>query len=161
MSLAARGARAVNRAARCLEPVAELPVFLCPGLLRYARPQRQQPQYDFARPNFVSTRRRFHGFGPSGINKTEVPTLSSSSSKVTALPEQCAGCGALSQTLYKDEPGYFSLKRNSVKEFLGLNANNESLREELFIQERLKSVDEEIAQSLEFKKPIRESKYYQ
>lgn len=42
------------------------------------------------------------------------------STPARALPVQCAGCGALSQTAVPDEPGYFNLDRRAVKAYLGL-----------------------------------------
>ncbi|RFU34214.1 hypothetical protein B7463_g2133, partial [Scytalidium lignicola] len=150
MSLVSRGTRIAHRTARCLDPVAELPTFLCPGLLRYIPRLHQRPRYQLLRnkPGFPGA--SFH----TSVSKRESTHNVSTSAKVVALPEQCAGCGALSQTVYKDEPGYYSLSRKSVKEFLGLSLESKISKEDELIQKRLENVDKELAQSLGFDRPV-------
>ena len=45
-------------------------------------------------------------------------TVSTSSHK--QLPLQCPGCGAFSQTVHADQPGFFDLGRQSTMAYLGL-----------------------------------------
>ena len=42
------------------------------------------------------------------------------------MPSQCAGCGALSQTILKDEAGFYTLTRRSVKDYTAAAAPQES-----------------------------------
>ncbi|KAH8811811.1 hypothetical protein F5884DRAFT_700589 [Xylogone sp. PMI_703] len=149
MSLAGRSARIINRTTRYLEPVAELPIFLCPGLLRSTPRPQQRAEHHLLRNNHEFPRRKFHVSIPIQEDTHNAPD----SLKTRTLPEQCAGCGALSQTVHKEEPGYFSLNRKSVKEYLGLLPVSRIAKEEALIQKRLEDVDKELAQSLGFNKP--------
>ncbi|KAG7294274.1 hypothetical protein NEMBOFW57_004345 [Staphylotrichum longicolle] len=60
------------------------------------------------------------------------------------LPLQCHGCGALSQTTVPDEAGYFDVSRKAVRQYLGLERENDERKPrdtDSIVQQALQSVD--------------------
>jgi genetic interactor of prohibitins 3, mitochondrial len=114
-------------------PVADLPVFLCPGILRFSSlstilstiPRREEHR---PRRFQVSQQRNI-------ISVTSGP--STASPKVLAplldkLPQQCPGCGALSQTADQDAPGFYTPTRKSIRAYLeGVSSPRKSAENEV------------------------------
>jgi hypothetical protein len=116
-------------------PVADLPVFLCPGLI--------------AAPRAPHQRRQLHstpGRAVLAISTTsQLPKRIESSSQgasITKLPLQCPGCGALSQTIDKDAPGYYNLKRRSVSAYLKGEPTSRESEEDSIIEKSLRAAAE-------------------
>lgn len=60
------------------------------------------------------------------------------------LPAQCHGCGALSQTVVPDQPGYYNLNRKAVRLFIGLLKEEPRARpEDDIVQASLRSLSED------------------
>lgn len=47
-------------------------------------------------------------------------------SQLLHLPRSCPGCGALTQIVSPEQPGYYGTNRKSVKAFIGRNGQNPS-----------------------------------
>jgi hypothetical protein len=49
------------------------------------------------------------------------------------LPQQCPGCGALSQTADKDSPGFYTPTRKSIRKYLeeGSHSSRKSAEDEI------------------------------
>ncbi|EPE32621.1 P-loop containing nucleoside triphosphate hydrolase [Glarea lozoyensis ATCC 20868] len=95
-------------------PTADLPVFLCPGLLKTAK----LSQAPFRQPT-----RRFLTSHPVGASEVETPASIEAEARYkviarSALPITCPGCGALAQTVVEDEPGYYDLRRRPVRKYI-------------------------------------------
>ncbi len=96
-------------------PVADIPTFLCPGIIRTAClrsirvQQTKQPPFSPA-----SQRRQISSATPS----THGPLPATQFLTLNKLPQQCTGCGALSQTVDSDGPGFYTLTRKSVRSFV-------------------------------------------
>lgn len=110
-------------------PVADLPVFLCPGILRFPSPSTA-PQPVEHRPH------RFRASQQRNITAfTSVP--SAASPKILApllekLPQQCPGCGALSQTADQEAPGFYTPTRKSIRIYLeGGSSSRNSAEDEI------------------------------
>ena len=96
-------------------PVADIPTFLCPGILRSAclPPVRFGPKNQ--RP-FSSASQRRHTSSITPNSRGPLPKNRLLS--LNTLPQQCAGCGALSQTVDREGPGFYTLTRKSVRNFV-------------------------------------------
>ncbi|KAI1323512.1 hypothetical protein F5Y16DRAFT_344842 [Xylariaceae sp. FL0255] len=58
------------------------------------------------------------------------------------LPHQCSGCGALSQTSTPNQPGYYDVKRNAVKRWLGADERRyQSRQEDKIFEDAMKNLD--------------------
>ena len=114
MSLHSRGLRLAPRLMRQVEiPTAELPTFLCPAILRSVYLQR--PRYGYQQPLLQPSQHRAIHLGTSNVaeaHNSDIPVA------LERLPTQCPGCGALTQTAFDEEPGFYSLNRRSVREFI-------------------------------------------
>jgi genetic interactor of prohibitins 3, mitochondrial len=130
--------------------ISELPVFLCPAL---ARPtvRKKQFQSKYTLPSYASQRpaRPFHSVSHSLPKETHHESIQNS----IRLPRQCAGCGAFSQTSDNGEPGFFSLSRRSVKEFLAPASESKSAKrfsERKIIEASLGNLGDEALKPLSF-----------
>jgi hypothetical protein len=96
-------------------PVAEIPAFLCPGIFRITT--RQAGQYEHKpRTVFRAEQQRFT---TSAASESPVASLKSiSTAALDKLPQQCAGCGAFSQLVDAEGPGFYTLTRGSMRNFL-------------------------------------------
>ncbi|KAK0740237.1 hypothetical protein B0T18DRAFT_417511 [Schizothecium vesticola] len=107
---------------RCSSP-ARLSPFLCPTLLRaHSSTTPRRPSHRQNGPLLLSQARRLH---TSPTLRTEAhpdPEQPQAETRppIKSLPPICTGCGALSQTTMPNEPGYYSLDRGAVAEYLGL-----------------------------------------
>ncbi|KAE9375444.1 hypothetical protein N431DRAFT_542972 [Stipitochalara longipes BDJ] len=107
-----RSARLAGRVARQVGiPVVDLPVFLCPRILRFSTSQTYEP-----RPNrFQASQRRYITSVTSTPVAASPKTLAPLLEK---LPQQCPGCGALSQTADQNAPGFYTPTRKSIRKYL-------------------------------------------
>ena len=134
--------------------VVELPVFLCPTFARPAFRKRQfHSQYTL--PSCASQRpaRLFHSVSHSLPKETR----HESTKDLIRLPRQCAGCGAFSQTTENGEPGFYSLSRRSVKEFLAPASESENTKrrsEMKIIEAALGNLGDDVMKSLSFDVPV-------
>jgi hypothetical protein len=141
MALCRGSARLAYRAVKQVEQISyvDLPAFLCPALLRV--PCAHWP---------LQQRRTLH----TAQEQTTIPKLEPTSEplpvpksaaaareaiSLAKLSPQCPGCGALTQTTEKDSPGYFNLKRKTVKDFLEVKTEGtQQKREDAIIEQSLK-----------------------
>lgn len=151
MSICSAGARtARNFVTRIEIPVAELPAFLCPGLLRtaYTRPRTPRTHCRYiSKP----AQRRCVSTETTSVVKAnrDVPI-----EIVKKLPRQCPGCGAHTQFVDKEEAGYYTTTRTSLQTFLGINPVQDASAEDTIISAALKNAGE-AASSIAFKKQKR------
>ena len=79
-----------------------IPLFLCPSLASVGRwrlrPRRQQLHLDAA---------------STSLHRFPTP------SQLLDLPRSCPGCGAYTQTISPEQPGFYGNNRKSVKAFIG------------------------------------------
>ena len=96
----------------------QIPLFLCPRLGTSSqgltcRPSRNPPRRPPPwRPSCRGLQTQAEGAAPAPSAPALVP--------IRKLPVQCSGCGALSQTVAPDQPGYFDLERKAVRQYLGI-----------------------------------------
>lgn len=134
--------RIARRAVRQIGTVvAEIPAFLCPGIPRTAcQPVRclDKSQRRFSpalqRRNITSVARD----DPRPATTSRVPYLE-------RLPQQCAGCGALSQTVDSEGPGFYTLTRKSVKSFVGGTSSAGLRKEDEILKAALENAGSEAA----------------
>lgn len=139
------------RAVRQVEsPCVEIPAFLCPALLGASS----------STSKCSHPRRKLHSISQqTTMEPLEVPEVVKATAKEThlaartaKLPPQCFGCGALTQTVEEEEPGFFNLKRKTVREYLEDRGKEREFEEEDEIVERALKLaaeqDPELAKSL-------------
>lgn len=113
--------RLISRLSRNI-PVADIPTFLCPGLVRIPHLPLStnypiQPRH--AQRRFLQT------YDHTVLPDPEAPEGQFRSRAHAHLPQQCPGCGALSQTSVPDQAGYYNIRRRTVREFVGGAVNKE------------------------------------
>lgn len=145
MSVCARSVRIARRVKCQLNvPVADLPLFLCPGWISTSRARyRQRQPYTTSAQALLST-------SPSQLS--QISKVQDDRSLVTRLPPQCSGCGALSQVVDKDEAGYYNPTRRSVEEYIGVGTARH-FEEHAIVQKSLQaaaSIGPEILSQLGF-----------
>lgn len=146
MSVACTGSRLVRGFVRKVDiTVAELPVFLCPGLSRL-----QYHQYPVSSSTNARATRLFQTSARRGladtVSVTEAPGVPTVPREVfRALPLQCSGCGALSQSVDPDEAGYYGLNRGQVKSYLGMKNSLERSAEDDIVKAALENAGEAAA----------------
>ncbi|OTA97174.1 hypothetical protein M434DRAFT_392127 [Hypoxylon sp. CO27-5] len=125
----------------------ELPLFLCPSINLVSRRQRLS---GVASSSQVSTsrwrvqHRCLHMQAEAPIETS--PPLDSHIQRnfsIQRLPKQCRGCGALSQSTFPNQPGYFDLSRKAVQNYLRPQAADRSRREDKIYEDALKHFDHE------------------
>lgn len=129
--------RLISRLSRNI-PVADIPTFLCPGLLRI--PHLPLSTNYSIRPR--NPQRRFLQTSDHTVlaepTEHEAPEGQFRSRAHAHLPQQCPGCGALSQTNVPDRAGYYNIRRRTVREFIGGAVNKEEGdREDAIVQAAL------------------------
>lgn len=163
MSFRTECMRLARRTARQIDiPTVDLPAFLCPGIVAFTRASRptKSIRHQHQRQQHTSSQE------PGPLHSEELhPSLqkkrsnrqsnvlisrplTSTLSPVLAskLPQQCSGCGALSQTVNSHEPGFYSLTRRSVKSYfqddsLVVPSKTERSREEAIVADHLKALE--------------------
>lgn len=158
MPLSNSGRLALRLSRQAEFAIAEIPTFLCPLLARSLYPSKlihNQPRKS------VRIQRRFVQSQAEVEVEDDVQDISENTSiasaqALTKLPSQCAGCGASSQTTIEDEPGFYSLTRRSVKEYLGTSYSakrKKASAEDEVVKNTLENVDTTILQTLGMEKP--------
>ena len=97
-------------------PVADLPVFLCPGLLRIPSSLPKRGRQGTQRTPFRASQQRHITSISLSNAESAPPTILTP--LLERLPQQCAGCGALSQTVDKEAAGYYTPTRKSIRQYL-------------------------------------------
>lgn len=97
--------------------MADLPVFLCPGVLRIATKGTTIRCDHRPRTAFRGDQRRFES--STALETSTIEALPGASvAGLDKLPQQCAGCGTFSQLVDPEGPGFYTLSRGSVKTYL-------------------------------------------
>lgn len=132
--------------------VVEVPLFLCPILAKTPR-QRRQFRSQYPLRNYISHQPARLFDSVSHILPRE--SLHELVSKPIRLPQQCSGCGAFSQISENGEPGFYSLSRRSVKEFLmpSSSENVKKVLEKEIIEASLRNLGDEASKTLSFDAP--------
>jgi hypothetical protein len=141
MSLRTGGKRLARRVLNQVEfSFVDIPAFLCPGFITTSR---NRVSYTYLQQRKLHAVR--DGTSLLHLNSSEYPariTTSRVTASINRLPPQCSGCGALSQTIDKDEPGYFDLKRKSVKQYLAGTPGVTTLEEDTIFEQALQRATE-------------------
>ena len=87
-----------------------IPLFLCPSLALYTN-----IRYGFGRQLSRPRRRQLHVATATLSDGFPTP------SQLLHLPRSCPGCGAFTQTVRPEQPGFYGTNRKSVKALLGRN----------------------------------------
>ncbi len=95
----------------------ELPVFLCPALLRHGHQPGWGPSTSI-NFNRSQTRRHVHTSVQHTHSLYDNNNNHNTDRCLLRLPQQCPGCGAHSQAHDDQEPGFYSLERRSVKTYV-------------------------------------------
>jgi hypothetical protein len=136
MSVCAQGVRIARRATCQIGvPVVDLPLFLCPSFIGITRaPRHRQLLYSTSAQTRLSS--------SSSLHLPHAAKLQNSAASIGRLPPQCAGCGALSQAIDEDSPGYYNLKRRSVNEYLKGGSVTRKSEEDAIIEKSLRAAAE-------------------
>lgn len=114
-------------------PVAELPVFLCPGLLR-----AKQIKLPYQSRNSTQFQRRLL----TSITTTSRQTpVADSKLALRRLPQQCVGCGALSQNVDPSDAGFYTLSRKSVRRYLDAASDQKESSEDAIVKAALQQAE--------------------
>lgn len=136
MIIGSAGSRIARKVGNARAPIAELPSFLCPGLL-HSWPSSKRSCSSFQlRTLQYPPRRRFLSTAPGkGNQSTEVPSVG----RAEKLPRQCPGCGAYSQLVDVTGAGFYTLTRKSVRDYLGTGSSHQQSTEDVVLQAALKN----------------------
>jgi hypothetical protein len=153
MALTSATVRCVRNSLRRHPDLLDIPTFLCPALLRPASGTLLSRELRFQRTNrstLSKAQTRAVHIEPAARSETDTAHGNdvSTATPATRLPPQCTGCGALSQTVYKDEPGFYSVGRKAVKLYLNGDQASKRKEEEDLVQAALQGVDAKLAESL-------------
>lgn len=97
-------------------PSSLVPLFLCPSLGSCAN-----ISHDLGR--LLSRPRRHH----LHVNGTATPSHGFATPlQLLSLPRSCPGCGAFSQIVSPEQPGFYGTNRKSVKAFIGRDGQRPS-----------------------------------
>ncbi|KAI6089011.1 hypothetical protein F4821DRAFT_232737 [Hypoxylon rubiginosum] len=123
----------------------ELPLFLCPAVNLVSRRQRlgAVASSSHVQPSQWRVQRRcLHAEAEAQTEPIQSPSRSTpelySSQR---LPRQCRGCGALSQTSFPNQPGYYDLGRKAVRNYLRPETTDRSRHEDKIYEDALKHFD--------------------
>ncbi|KAI0472327.1 hypothetical protein F4859DRAFT_483820 [Xylaria cf. heliscus] len=148
----------------------ELPVFLCPSVRTTSsytpRSSVQVPSRLRAAPWRATSKRCFHMQAEAEAEATiitpafdpgpdpspdpdpdpdpQAQAQAPLSTPKLALPRQCRGCGALSQSSHPNQPGYFDLSRKAVQKYLGVDVASHRYRsraEDKIYEDALRQLD--------------------
>lgn len=87
------------------------PLFVCPLLASCTN-----ISHDLGRPRSRPRGHLLH-IDATATSSDTFPTTS----QLLNLPQSCPGCGAFTQTVSPEQPGFYSTNRKSVKTFIGRN----------------------------------------
>ncbi|KAI1266313.1 hypothetical protein F5Y18DRAFT_383065 [Xylariaceae sp. FL1019] len=123
----------------------ELPVFLCPSVsVRTSIPPSRRSRAVATSP--PTSRRCLHMQADASTTVAPVaPAVDLKPVPPTPtrnLPQQCTGCGALSQTSHSNQPGYYDLSRKAVRKYMGVDTvSHQSKDEDDLLTDALKNLD--------------------
>lgn len=92
-------------------PTNLIPLFLCPSLASCAN-----IRHDLRRRLWRPRRHQLH-VDCAATRSHSYPTPL----QLSSLPRTCPGCGAFTQTVSPEQPGFYGTNRKSVKAFIGCN----------------------------------------
>ncbi|KAI0181939.1 hypothetical protein GGR52DRAFT_526850 [Hypoxylon sp. FL1284] len=128
----------------------ELPLFLCPSVNLARRHQRLgavASSSPVPPSRWRAQHRCLHVEADATTTTTApVPPLTIGNVEpypVERLPKQCHGCGAFSQTITPNQPGYFGLDRKAVRNYLRPQATGRSRHEDDVYKSALERLDHE------------------
>ena len=151
MSLRSGGKRLARRALSQIgAPHIDLPAFLCPGLITYPR-NRLTYTISLHQRKLHTIRNETSFSPPKPAENSTRTTATGSPSLLSRLPPQCSGCGALTQTIDKDEPGYFDVNRKSIKQFLAGTSHDYASQSDKVVEQAIQRAaenDSELARQL-------------
>ncbi|KAK3315265.1 hypothetical protein B0H66DRAFT_564895 [Apodospora peruviana] len=139
------------------------PEYLCPALWSGAPESTVVPRRHFtSRPRQFahgyhygcsSRVRGLHAHAEAAITSAPEPQterLDISRQPVKALPLNCTGCGASSQTTVPNQPGYYDMSRNAIKQYLGIATAPKKLvrKDDEVVQQALAGLDLEQMEKL-------------
>lgn len=124
-----------------------LPLYLCPAAARAcsalspaASSRPTTTKTPKGRYPILQHARKTHDEATQSVSEN----ATTDSDPVHKLPVQCYGCGALSQTLVPDQPGYYDLNRKAVRIYTGLLKEEPRARpEDDIVQTSLRSLGED------------------
>lgn len=88
-----------------------IPLFLCPSLASHTN-----ISHGLGRPRSRPSRHQLH------VNTTGTPSCGfPTPSQLSNLPRSCPGCGAFTQVVRPEQPGFYGTNRKSMKAFIGRN----------------------------------------
>jgi hypothetical protein len=155
MSVCISGGRTARRLfATCDSRIAELPAFLCPRLLNRPHVHVQATKARQTRPAIPASRR----FVSTEATDVSPSPLQVPASVLKKLPRQCPGCGAHTQFVDKEEAGFYTTSRKTIKEFLGTVSGKDTSTEDAIVQAALKNAGG-AAQGLSFELGTSHSMY--
>jgi hypothetical protein len=114
--------------------VGDIPTFLCPGVLKTHSRTRWSTSSCDHKPQLIHTSQR-RLIASIASTKTDVSQITG----LDRLPQQCAGCGAFSQTVDQEGPGYFTLTRGSVRHYLHTSTSLKHSEEDHIVKRALES----------------------
>lgn len=124
MSICSAGVRTIRRSVAKLDsPVAELPAFLCPILLRTAHTRPRANQHNVEKSSRSPRLKQTRCLSTNVENS--IKELGVSPAALAKLPRQCPGCGAHTQFVDKGEAGYYTLKKASTRAYLDDDVSRE------------------------------------
>ncbi|KAI1388329.1 uncharacterized protein F4822DRAFT_242218 [Hypoxylon trugodes] len=129
----------------------ELPLFLCPSINLVSRGRRSRtiPSSPLQRTSRWTVQRRcLHG--QTNTVAGDIPLQGSHIHPLTParkLPRQCYGCGAFSQIVAPDQPGYYDLTRKNVQRYLNPQSIDRSRHEDKIYEDALRHFDPEMLKS--------------
>ena len=104
-------AHAIRTTSLLNAPSILIPLFLCPSLVSSTSSGH----------NFGGQRRR-HKLHVDAT--ATIPADLPSPSQLLSLPRSCPGCGAFTQTVSPEQPGFYGTNRKSVKAFVSRNGQH-------------------------------------
>lgn len=138
MSFRNGGVKLARRAAAQVDvPVAILPAFLCPGILEIGPAPRTPRCFHPRRP--LHTTEASHKESEPSISRPLAFALELTLS--SKLPVQCPGCGALSQVVEKDDPGFYTLTRGSVRGYFQGRTGSKGPREQRILEKCMDALE--------------------
>jgi hypothetical protein len=122
MSVCASRMRILRGWTKGVAPIADIPTFLCPGLLRTANLPLRNCASRCAQLS-QHTSRRFLSSEVVDNSGVAADAQIQAAKRYEALaqavlPRQCPGCGALSQNVLRDEAGYYDITRRGIRKFV-------------------------------------------
>ncbi|KAI2620229.1 hypothetical protein GGS26DRAFT_571596 [Hypomontagnella submonticulosa] len=123
----------------------ELPLFLCPSINPASHHRRLGPVASSPRLRASPWRSQYRCLHTEADTPSETPPPVNDTPpepfSLKRLPKQCRGCGALSQTTFPNQPGYFDLGRKAVRNYLRPETADRSRREDKIYEDALKHFD--------------------